>query len=223
MLTDLQIKDTFVKRDDIDMALYSMKTKIDLDLNTCDSQSAKTNILKSWKNKVVLKLNTIFRRQLVLDGVEAIKYYSTNIDSLNDRIDLLFHIIEYINEDLKVDYIPDRLTLCAYFRINADVYERLLNDVSAEISAECQAQFRNIEEFILSLTTNGLENGTLNGYAWKRLQLQSRYGGSEIKTVENNSGNLKNAVVITTSAEASKRMETKYNFAELTLDDENKK
>ena len=48
MLTDLQIKDTFVKRDDIDMVLYSMKTKIDLDLNTCDSQSAKTNILKSF-------------------------------------------------------------------------------------------------------------------------------------------------------------------------------
>lgn len=223
MLTPMQIKDTFVKKDDIDMALYSMKNKIDMDLNTCDSASARTNILKSWKNKVVIKLNTIFRRQLILDGEEAIKFYSSESESLNERIDILFYIIEYINEDLKIDYIPDRLTLCAYFRINADVYDKILNDISAEISAECQAQFRNIEEFILSLTTNGIENGTLNGYAWKRMQLQAKYGGNEIKSVESSNSNMKSAVVITTSSEVSKRMGTTYNFEELTIEDEKEK
>ena len=207
MLTPMQIKDTFVKRDDIDMVLYSIKSKIEIERNENDSQVAQNNIAKSWKNKIVIKLNTIFRRQLILDGAEAIKYYSTELDSLNERVELLFHIIEYINEDLKIDYIPDRLTVCAYFRINAEIY------------AECQAQFRNIEEFIISLTTNGIENGVINGYAWKRMQLQSKYGGNEIKSVETSNSNLKNAVVITTSSEVSKRMGTTYNFEELAIED----
>lgn len=219
MLTPMQIKDTFVKRDDIDMVLYSIKSKIEIERNENDSQVAQNNIAKSWKNKIVIKLNTIFRRQLILDGAEAIKYYSTELDSLNERVELLFHIIEYINEDLKIDYIPDRLTVCAYFRINAEIYDKLVNDISAEISAECQAQFRNIEEFIISLTTNGIENGVINGYAWKRMQLQSKYGGNEIKSVETSNANLKSAVVITTSSEVSKRMGTTYNFEELTIED----
>ena len=223
MLTPMQIKDTFVKKDDIDMALYSIKSKITMEIEEVDSQNAKSNIMKSWKNKIVIKLNTIFRRQLILDGTEAIKFYSTENEALNERVNLLFHIIEYINEELNIDYIPDRLTICAFFRINAEVYDKLVNDISAEISTECQATFRNIEEFIISLTTNAIENRVVNGYAWKRMQLQSKYGGNEIKSVESSNPNLKSAVVITTSSEVSKRMGTTYNFEELTIEDKEQK
>ena len=216
MLTDLQIITSFATEETINNCLYALKTKIEFEKAACESITQKKRICDSYKQKVYAKLTTILRRQIFLDTEEAIAFYGKNINVLNDRINLLFNIIDSINDDLDVTFIPDRLFICAYFRINAETFDTILNDPRADIPSEMRMTFRNIEELILSMTTNAIENGNLGQSAWKRLTLKSKFGGNEVQSVEAN--NVANSVIISNVDEVAKRLGTSYNFKELELE-----
>lgn len=219
-LSNLQIKMTFVKKEDIENILYKYKAQMENDMAIAENQSQKNKLAKAYRQKIFTKINMVFRRQIVLDTEEAIKFYSQDEDTLDERIDLFFKIIEIINDDLNIDFIPDRLIICAFLRISADTYNIILQEPRADISPNLKNQIRNLEEFVISMTTNGLEQGVLNGFAWKKMQLKAEYGGNEIKSVESNPIK-QNSIVITTGAEVQKRMTTNYNFPELLENKEN--
>ena len=67
---------------------------------------------------------------------------------------------------------------------------------------------------IISMTFNGLEQGILTSYAWKKMQLKGEFGGNEVKQVET-MNNLPRTVLLANGEEVQKRMETSYNFPEL--------
>ena len=180
-LSNLQIKMTFVKKEDVENILYKYKAQMENDMDIAENQSQKNKLAKAYRQKIFTKINMIFRRQIVLDTEEAIKFYSEDEDTLDERIDLFFKIIEIINDDLNIDFIPDRLIICAFLRISADTYNVILQEPRADISPNLKNQIRNLEEFVISMTTNGLEQGVLNGCAWKKMQLKAEYGGNEIK------------------------------------------
>ena len=211
---------TFVKKEDIENILYKYKAQMENDMAIAENQSQKNKLAKAYRQKIFTKINMVFRRQIVLDTEEAIKFYSQDDDTLDERIDLFFKIIEIINDDLNIDFIPDRLIICAFLRISADTYNIILQEPRADISPNLKNQIRNLEEFVISMTTNGLEQGVLNGFAWKKMQLKAEYGGNEIKSVESNPIK-QNSIVITTGAEVQKRMTTNYNFPELLEKKEN--
>lgn len=218
MITDLQIKDSFAKKEYLHNVLFAYKTKIENDSIDCKNAIEKKKVTSSYKQKIFLKLNTIFRRQIVLDTEEAIAFYNRNIDVLNERIDTLFELLEFINDELNVDFIPDRLLLCAYFRVSAETYDVLLNDARADITDSLRSCFKNVEEFTLSLTTNAIENGLVNQGAWKRLALKAKFGGNEIQSVNDGYINGNKTVLLTSSEDIEKRLGTAYNFKELELE-----
>ena len=157
MLTDLQIITSFATEETINNCLYTLKTKIEFEKTACESITQKKRICDSYKQKVYAKLTTILRRQIFLDTEEAIAFYGKNINVLNDRINLLFNIIDTINDDLDVTFIPDRLFICAYFRSNAETYDVILNDPRADIPSEMRMTFKNLEELILSMNYKSLQ------------------------------------------------------------------
>jgi len=222
MLTDLEIITSFATKETINSTLYSIKTKIDFDKSSCEELTPvkRKKICELYKQKIYTRLTTILRRQIFLDTEEAIKFYCNNINILNERMNILLEIIDFINDDLDVTFIPDRLFVCAFFRINAETYDILLNDIRVDITDQVRKIFTNLEELILSMTTNALENGNLGQSAWKRLSLKAKFGGSEIRTVENNS--IPGKVILATTEDVTKRLNTSYNFAELELEENNK-
>ena len=179
--------------------------------------------------KIVMDINMRFQRFRLVDfskpdliknmllchlrGLNK-RLHLNNDDVLNERIDLFFYIIEYINDTLNISYIPDRLMVCAFLRINAESYHALLNDPRADIGLNLRNQIKNLEELIISMTMNGLEQGEINGYAWKKMQLKGEFGGNEIKQVETFNNNSR-TVLITSGEDVKKRMESSYNFPEL--------
>lgn len=213
-LSSMQIKTTFVNKTDIDNLLYTFKAKMNFDLSTCENQTSKNKMAKSYRQKLFTKLNLIFRRQIILNVEEAIKFYSENEETLNERVETFFDMIQFINDDLDMDFIPDRLFVCAYLRVSAETYETMLNDPRADISSNLRNQMKNLEEFVISMTTNGLEQGLVNGYAWKKMQLKAEYGGNEIKSVETQF-NKNNSILMVTGDDVRKKMTTNYNFPEL--------
>lgn len=215
MLTDLQIRDTFVDKESLHNILYTYKAKINNDIIECKNVFEKKKVTASYKQKIFVKLQTIFRRQIILEKEEAIKFYNTNADVLNERLDTLFDTLDFINEELDVDFVPDRLLLCSYFRIDAETYDVILNDARADITDSLRMVFRNVEELSLSLTTNAIENGLINQGAWKRLALKSKFGGNEIQSVNDGYSKSNGTVLITSSEEIEKRLGTAYNFKEL--------
>lgn len=218
MLTDLQIRDSFIKENDIHNNLYTFKTKIDNDITSCENAIERKKVTASYKQKIFVKLNTIFRRQIILNTEEAIGFYTRNIDVLYERIEIFFGILDYIGDNLDIDFIPDRLMLCAYFRIDADTFDILLNDARADITDSVRACFKNIEEFTLSLTTNAIENGLINQSAWKRLSLKARFGGNEVESVNDSFVKGRGTVLLSSSEEVEKRLGTSYNFKELEIE-----
>lgn len=222
MLTDFQIRDTFVNKDSLHNTLFTYKAKIENETTLCKNIFEKKKVVASYKQKIFVKLHTIFRRQIILDREEAIAFYGRNLDILNDRIELLYDTLNFINEELDVDFVPDRLLLCAYFRIDAETYDVLLNDVRADITESVRLAFKSIEELMLSLTTNAIENGLVNQSAWKRLSLKSKFGGSEVQTVNDKIGKGGETILITSSEEIEKRLGTSYNFKELENLEDNK-
>lgn len=223
MLTDLEIMTSFATKETINGVLYALKTRIDFDKNNVEELTINTKkkISDSYKQKVFVKINTVLRRQIFLETDEAIKFYSNNTIVLNERMDILFNMIDFINDDLDITFVPDRLFLCAFFRINAETYDIILNDARVDITDELRRNFRNLEEMILSMTTNAMENGNLGQSAWKRLALKSKFGGNEIQSAESSS--VSNKVILATAEDVTKRLNTSYNFAELQLEENNKK
>ena len=223
MLTDLEIMTSFATKETINGALYALKTRIDFDKSNVEELTINTKkkISDSYKQKVFVKINTILRRQIFLETDEAIKFYANNTIVLNERMDILFNMIDFINDDLDITFVPDRLFLCAFFRINAETYDIILNDARVDVTDELRRNFRNLEEMILSMTTNAMENGNLGQSAWKRLALKSKFGGNEIQRVESSS--VPNKVILATAEDVTKRLNTSYNFAELQLEENNKK
>lgn len=213
-LSFMQIRSTFIDENDLLKIIYKYKAKIDIEIETCENQIEKNKIAKSYQQKLFTSLNVAFRRQIILSTEEAIKFYSSNDDVLEERINVFFDLIQKIQDDLNMEFIPDRLFVCSFFRISAETYQTLLLDPRADISQNLKNQIHNLEEFIISMTTNGLEQGVVNGFAWRKMQLKAEYGGNEIKAVE--SYQQRNAqLVITTREDVQKRMGTNYNFPEL--------
>ena len=216
-LSTLEIKNSFLRQGDIENVVFRIKSKMQMEISTCETNAEKKKVFKEYRQKIYSKLTTIFRRQVMLSVEEAIKFYSNNDDVLQERIEIYYNILDTINDDLDVVFIPDRLYTCAFFRISADTYSAILNDPRADISTSLKRNFENIEEYIISLTTNGIENGVLNGYAWKKMQLKSKFGGNEIKSVETNPFHNGQLVIEGTGKEAQQRLETNYNFPELEI------
>lgn len=213
-LSSMQIKMTFVTKEDIYKILYKYKAQMQFDIEECENQTSKNKVAKSYRQKLFTALSIAFRRQIILSTEEAIKFYSNDDYELKQRMDLFFEIIEFIQDEMNMDFIPDRLFVCAFFRISAETYQTILVDPRADISQNLKNQIHNLEEFIISMTTNGLEQGVVNGFAWRKMQLKAEYGGNEIKAVE--SYPQRNAqLVITTREDVQKRMGTNYNFPEL--------
>ena len=210
----LEIKNTFISKDNIDNILFKYKTKMDLDMVECENQRQRNSLAKEFKQKIFTSLNIAFRRQIILSLEEAIKFYSNNDDVLVERINIFLDTIEYINDTLNISYIPDRLMVCSFLRINAETYNTLLNDPRADISLTVKTQIKNLEEMIISMTMNGLEEGLINGYAWKKMQLKAEFGGNEVKQVET-FNNQPRTVLLATGEEVKKRMASSYNFPEL--------
>ena len=219
MLTDLQIRDTFVTKDNLHNVLYTYKAQIQNDLVDCKNVFEKKKVTASYKQKIFMKLNTVFRRQLILETEEAISFYNRNIDVLYERIDTLFYVLEFVSEQLNVDFFPDRLLLCAYFRIDAATFDIILNDARADITEQLRSCFKNVEELTLSLTTNAIENGLINQSAWKRLSLKAKFGGNEVESVQDGYNKNHNTVLVTSAQEIEKRLDTAYNFKELEFEE----
>lgn len=213
-LSSMQIKMTFVNKEDIYKILYKYKSQMQFDIENCENQTSKNKTAKSYRQKLFTALSIAFRRQIILSTEEAIKFYSNDDDILEERINLFFEIIGFIQDEMNMDFIPDRLFACSFFRISAETYQTILVDPRSDISQNLKNQIHNLEEFIISMTTNGLEQGVVNGFAWRKMQLKGEFGGNEIKSVETFSS--KNAqLVITTREDVQKRMGTNYNFPEL--------
>lgn len=213
-LSSMQIKMTFVNKEDIYKILYKYKSQMQFDIKECENQTSRNKVAKSYRQKLFTALSIAFRRQIILSTEEAIKFYSNDDDILEERINLFFEIIEFIQDEMDMDFIPDRLFVCAFFRISAETYQTILADPRADISQNLKNQIHNLEEFIISMTTNGLEQGVVNGFAWRKMQLKAEYGGNEIKAVES-SPQRNTQLVITTREDVQKRMGTNYNFPEL--------
>lgn len=218
MLTDLQIRDTFVTKENLHNVLYTYKAQIQNDLIDCKNVFEKKKVTASYKQKIFVKLNTVFRRQLILETEEAISFYNRNIEILYERVDTLLDMLDFINEELGVDFLMDRLLLCAYFRIDAVTFDIILNDARADITEQLRSCFKNVEELTLSLTTNAIENGLINQSAWKRLSLKAKFGGNEVESVQDGYIKNPNTVLITSAQEIEKRLDTAYNFKELELE-----
>lgn len=216
-LSSQEIKNTFISKNDIDNILFKYKAKIDVDMVECENQRQRNAMAINYKQKIFTSLNIAFRRQIILSTEEAVKFYTDNDDVLNERIKIFLDTIEYINDTLNIPYIPDRLMVCSFLRINADTYNTLLNDPRADIGLLVKTQIRNLEELIISMTMNGLEEGLISGYAWKKMQLKAEFGGNEVKQVETLS-NQPRTVLLATGEEVQKRMKSSYNFPELIED-----
>ena len=213
-MSSFDIKRTFISKLDLENLLFKYKTKIDLEMTECENQRQRNAVAIQFKQKIFTALNLTFRRQLILSTDEAIKFYTENDDVLQERIELFFYLIEYLNDTLNIAYIPDRLMICSFLRINADTYQIILNDARGDIGLNLKNQIRNLEEMIISMTFNGLEQGILTSYAWKKMQLKGEFGGNEVKQVET-MNNLPRTVLLANGEEVQKRMETSYNFPEL--------
>lgn len=222
-MTDTEVKNGFISNDSLNLLLNTIKSKMNIDLSLCENQKQRNETSKEYRQKLFVKLSVAFKKQGLLDGTDLIRYFSTYNNYLLERIEMYYNMIEFINDELNIDFYPDRLFTCAFFRMDAETYNKILVDPSVEISQELKRQIKGIEEFILSMTTNGLEQGSLKGFAWKRMQLKAEYGGNEVKSVESN--NFKNNVIsITTSEDVNKRLESSYQFPELAnLSEEDKK
>lgn len=218
-MSPLEIINTFITRESVENILFKYKSKIEFDMTDCESKSQrqKNAIAKEYKQKIFTALNIAFRRQIILTTEEAINFYSSNEDILEERINIFLDTIEYINDTLNIAYIPDRLMVCSFLRISAETYQVLLNDPSADISLFVKNQIQNLEEMIISMTMNGLEQGVINGYAWRKMQLKGEYGGNEIKQVETFNSRPK-AILLATGEEVQKKMKSSYNFPELIED-----
>lgn len=208
-MNNFDIARGFLNRADIEKLLGEIKVKKQIDFEVIGEGKLYIAKQKEYKQKIALKLKLIFQRQIQLDFKEAINYYNSNIESLKERLLLLYDIIDYVNYDIDIPYYPDKLTIASYFRVNADVFDALQNDAQVEI--EVQKIFQEVNEFILSSTLIGLESGALNGYSYNRLKLKSRFGGNQIEEHKTESGN----TTLIVSSDIQRKLATDYDFTKM--------
>lgn len=208
MINNYDIIRGFVKEEDIEKVLDEFATKSAFELDIADKKAVKT-LERRLKQQIYFKLSLIFKRQIQLNSNEAIAFYNANIDVLKERINLLYHIIEKINCEMNLIFIPDKLTIASYLRISADTFISMLED--ATVLPETQQLFRELNEYILSMTQAGLENGVLNNYAWHRLQLKGKFGGQDIEIRKESE--TQKAILIT--SDIQRKLASDYDFTAL--------
>ena len=212
MLNNFDIGRGFVKQEDIKQVLDIFKVKAELKRDLA-SKSELARLEKELRNQLYFKLKIIFQRQIILEFKEAIQYYNANTDALYEKINYLYDIIDYINDDMNIVFIPDKLLVASYLRVNAQVFDMLMND--AQVEPNVQEAFKNLNEFIMAITQAGLENGVLNGYSWSRLQLKARFGGNEIEMHNMRS---ETTPLIITSNDIQRKLASDYDFTKLIAD-----
>ena len=208
MLSNFDIQRGFLKKEDIDKLLIDFQNRASITDDMDLDGKVMAKLFKGVQQTTAIKLRIAFQRQIQLDFNEAVQYYNAHLEELKERIDLFYYILDRIN-DLGITYIPDKLTVGAFFRVSVETFESLMTD--AQVELEVQKQFRILDEFILSLTQTGLETGALNSYAWQRLQLKAKYGGHEIAKPE--TSDKKQTLVIT--SEIQRKLENNYDFTKM--------
>lgn len=218
MLNNFDISRGFVNKEDIDKILSQFNEHAEVERMGCSLQ-AKKHIEKELRNQISLKLKIVFSRQLVLSFQEAFQFYNSNELTLQERVNLLYDIVEKINTEMNLTYIPDKLTIASYFRVSVETFEKLMDD--AQVLPNIQVIFQNINEFILSIAQIGLENGVLNSYTWNRLHLKSKFGGHEIETHKEET----TPKVLIASTDIQRKLANDYDFSKMlnNSDSENKK
>ena len=208
MLSNFDIERGFLKKEDIDKLLKDCENRANITNEMDLDGKIMAKLLNGIKQTIAIRLKIAFQRQIQLDFEEAMQYYNAHLETLLERIDLFYYILDYIN-DIGITYIPDKITMGAFFRVSVETLDQLMTD--ARIDVEVQKQFRILDEFLLSLTQTGLETGALNNYAWQRLQLKNKYGGHEIAKPE--SSNTKQTLVI--SNEIQRKLANNYDFTKM--------
>lgn len=220
MLSNERIYESFCNADDVWAVLYRFEEAIKTNLfNVEDVSDDKKKtaqyisaLSNSYKQKIFVKLNYIFRRQLVLSEEEASNFYNDEDyeEFVFSRFTMLYDIIEYINNDMGILYIPDKLTICAYFRISADLWTTFIN--YGNLKEDIKKLFVSVEEFIISSTTTGIENGLLNASAWRKLELKGKYGGNEVGYSTTRVPQQQADPVIEKQKELEHKLKNKYDF-----------
>ena len=216
MLNNFDIERGFISEDDIQKLLYDFKNRMDIVDSGDYDDKVRMKLFKGVNQVCATRLRIAFQRQIQLDFKEASTYYNAHIEKLRERIDLFYRIIDELN-DIGITYIPDKLTLGAYLRVGAETFDYMLND--AQVEVEVQKLFRELNEFVLSLTQIGLETGALNSYAWNRLQLKSKFGGHEIARPESE----KKEQTIIVSGDIQRKLASDYDFTKLIAESESNK
>lgn len=180
-----RIKQTFCKKENIYQVLDSIKEKRQAEIDRSIEQSMSTGkatlmFTKNYQQAIFVKLNTIFRLQYVLNETEAFNFYSREENFALKQINLFYEIIDYINSDIGIVYIPDRITLAAFFRVNIETWDKLVNDMG-DLPDRIRDTLKGLDEYIISLATNGVESDSIKNSALKRLEMKTKYGGHGVE------------------------------------------
>ena len=184
---NMQIKNTFCKRESLFEVLDKFKIQKELDVGAC--MSSGIPVYKNYKQSLFVKLNTIFRRQYILSETEAFNFYRAEEDFTLEQAQLFMDIIDYASNDVGIEYVPDRLTVASFFRVSAEVWDKLVNSSSYELPERVAYTFKSLDEYIISSATTGVENGVLKTAALKRLEMKTKFGGHAIEYANNDFGN----------------------------------
>ena len=217
MLNNFDISRSFIKKDDINTILIKYSEHAEVERLAC-LPANKKQLEKDLRVQLALKLKIAFQRQIVLTFQEAYQYYNANFQELLDKVDDFYDMVDVINCTLNITYIPDKLTMCSYFRVSAETFDKLLND--AQVDPQVQQIFQNANEFILSTAQIGLENGVLGNFTWNRLRLKNQFGGHEIEVHSEE----KAPNILIASTDIQRKLANDYDFSKLidSKDDEKK-
>ncbi len=195
-MNNVEILSSFITKDDLLRVISSLKNQIELEI---EASEIKDKAL--YRQQVFVKLNLIFRRQIVLSEDEAKDFYESNPFFFEERVNLFYELIDMVNNEIKVAYIPDKLTLCAFFRITAETWDNFVSSYST-IKESIRRTFVSLEEFIISMTTTGVEIGQLKPIAFEKMKLKGKFGGSNLEYHQN--PKINSATVITMQEAANK-------------------
>lgn len=207
-LTDDEIMATFVSEDDLINVIARLKAQIEQEVEMSLRQDKAL-----YRQQVFMKLNLIFRRQIVLSEEEAMNFYTRNTRFLKERLNLFYDMLDKVNNEIKVAYIPDKLTACAFFRVSAETWGRLIKDYS--VKEEVRNTFQSLEEFIISMTSTGVEIGQLKESAIRRMTLKGKFGGNELEYHDSFKDRRPEAITVAEQNQEVGYIATKYDFEKL--------
>ena len=216
MLNNFDIERGFIKEEEIDKLLYDFQCRMNVVDDGDYDEKVRMKLYRGVNQVCATRLRIAFQRQIQLDWKEAYEFYNSHIETLLDRLKLFYDILDKLN-DMGITYIPDKLTLCSFLRVGADTFDMLMTDAQVEI--EVQKVFRELNEFILSLTQIGLETGALNSYAWQRLQLKTKFGGHEISKPETE----RKEQMVIVSGDIQRKLASDYDFTKMIAESESTK